>query len=140
MLFTIERFMVRASSRYLRRCFSKSVGTSASESQEFIAESNHNFATVPLNQKSLRIAILGAPNVGKSTLVNKLIKRPVNIYQIIFIFFFFFWLHKEDLKIISIKIFYRHNIYCVSIFLLLFFYFIFFIFLFYLVYHIYYYN
>lgn len=77
MLFTIERFMVRASSRYLRRCFSKSVGTSASESQEFIAESNHNFATVPLNQKSLRIAILGAPNVGKSTLVNKLIKRPV---------------------------------------------------------------
>ncbi|KAL6426985.1 hypothetical protein ACFW04_009290 [Cataglyphis niger] len=73
MLFTIESYMIRAGSRYLRRCFSKSVATI--DSQEIILQPRDNFTSV--RRKSLKIAILGAPNAGKSTLVNQLIKRSV---------------------------------------------------------------
>lgn len=76
MLFTIENYMIRAGSRYLRRCFSKSVATK--DSQEIILQPHDNFTSV--RRKSLKIAILGAPNAGKSTLVNQLIKRSVNKY------------------------------------------------------------
>jgi GTP-binding protein Era len=33
---------------------------------------------MPQNPKVLKISILGAPNVGKSTLVNRLMNRRVN--------------------------------------------------------------
>ncbi|KAM0725143.1 GTPase Era, mitochondrial [Formica fusca] len=75
MLFTIESYMIRAGSRYLRRCFSKTVATLTNDSQELILQPHDNFASV--RRKCLKIAILGAPNAGKSTLVNQLIKRSV---------------------------------------------------------------
>lgn len=78
MLFTLEKCMIRAGSRYIRRCFSKSVDSLTIDSQEFITQQNDNFSSVRRkDQKSLKIAILGAPNAGKSTLINQLIKRSV---------------------------------------------------------------
>lgn len=91
--------MIRAGSRYLRRCFSKSVDTSTNfDSQEFVLQSDDNFTSIRREgRKSLKIAILGAPNAGKSTLVNQLIKRSVSIKLFLSLFF---CLHKEDLKLI----------------------------------------
>ncbi|KAL6258668.1 hypothetical protein P5V15_010621 [Pogonomyrmex californicus] len=78
MLFTFERYVIRAGTRYLRRCFSNDVEVSANDLQEFTPQSNKNFTLVRReDQKSLKIAFLGAPNVGKSTIVNQLIKRSI---------------------------------------------------------------
>ncbi|EGI63045.1 DNA ligase 1 [Acromyrmex echinatior] len=78
MLFTIERYTIRASARYLRRCFANSVGISTNDPQEFALQSNENHTSIHREaEKSLKIAFLGAPNVGKSTLVNQLIKRSI---------------------------------------------------------------
>ena len=86
MLFTIEKYAIRASARYLRRCFSNSAVISTNDPQEFALQFNENRTSICREaEKSLKIAFLGAPNVGKSTLVNQLIKRSV----IIFIYIFF---------------------------------------------------
>ncbi|XP_011882986.1 PREDICTED: GTPase Era, mitochondrial [Vollenhovia emeryi] len=78
MLFTVERYAIRASARYLRRCFSTSVDVSVNHSREVAQQSNGSPTSITSEaKKSLRIAFLGAPNVGKSTLVNQLIKRSV---------------------------------------------------------------
>ncbi|KYN03169.1 PREDICTED: GTPase Era, mitochondrial [Cyphomyrmex costatus] len=78
MLFTIERYAIRVSARYLRRCFSNSVNISTNDSQEFALQVNENHTSIHREaEKSLKIAFLGAPNVGKSTLVNQLVKRSV---------------------------------------------------------------
>ncbi|XP_011164076.2 GTPase Era, mitochondrial [Solenopsis invicta] len=78
MLFTIERYAIRATVRYLQRCFTTSVDTLANNPQEFPVQSNENVTSIRHeDQKSLKIAFLGAPNVGKSTLINQLIKRSV---------------------------------------------------------------
>ncbi|XP_011688604.1 PREDICTED: LOW QUALITY PROTEIN: GTPase Era, mitochondrial [Wasmannia auropunctata] len=79
MLFAIERYTICASARYLRRCFTNSVDTSANEfPRNFAQQSNESLTSIrPEAQKSLRIAFLGAPNTGKSTLVNQLVKRSV---------------------------------------------------------------
>ncbi|XP_018303138.1 GTPase Era, mitochondrial [Mycetomoellerius zeteki] len=78
MLFTLERYAIRASARYLRRCFSNSDGISVNDPQEFALQSNENRTLIRReDEKSLKIAFLGAPNVGKSTLVNQLIKRSI---------------------------------------------------------------
>lgn len=71
--------MFRAGSRYFRRCFSKNVDAlTANDSQELTPRPDDKFTSVRReSQKSLKIAILGAPNAGKSTLVNQLIKRSV---------------------------------------------------------------
>ena len=51
--------------------------------------SNHEFDSVYVGneadlfgeaKKLLKIAILGLPNTGKSTLINQIVKRPVSIY------------------------------------------------------------
>jgi len=84
MLFTIKRYSIRASARYLRQCFSSTICISTNDPQEFTLQSNENRTSIRREaEKSLKIAFLGAPNVGKSTLVNQLIKRSV----IIFIFY-----------------------------------------------------
>ncbi|XP_014481467.1 PREDICTED: GTPase Era, mitochondrial [Dinoponera quadriceps] len=78
MLFTIEKYAIRLSSRFLRRCFSKNVDVLSTDAEELMLHRNHNFISVSReDEKCLNIAILGAPNVGKSTLVNQLIKRSV---------------------------------------------------------------
>ncbi|XP_028045451.1 GTPase Era, mitochondrial [Monomorium pharaonis] len=79
MLFTTERCVIRATARYLRRYFANSVDILASNSQELSSQSNEKNLTLPRReaQRSLKIAFLGAPNVGKSTLINQLIKRSV---------------------------------------------------------------
>lgn len=92
--------MIRTGSRYLRRYFSKTVDSSKLDSQEFMLRSDDTTSIHREGQKSLKIAILGAPNAGKSTLVNQLIKRSVNKHRIIFLSFLPFSLHEEDLKII----------------------------------------
>ncbi|XP_024892360.1 GTPase Era, mitochondrial-like isoform X2 [Temnothorax curvispinosus] len=75
MLFTIERYVIRASARCLQRCFSNSVDVSA---REFVLQPNESPTSIRAEaQKCLKIAFLGAPNVGKSTIVNQLIKRSV---------------------------------------------------------------
>lgn len=77
MLFAIERYAIRASAHFLRRCFANGVDTSANNPKEFTLQSNENSTSIREAEKSLKIAFLGAPNVGKSTLVNQLIKRSV---------------------------------------------------------------
>ncbi|XP_029155822.1 GTPase Era, mitochondrial [Nylanderia fulva] len=78
MLFTIEKYVIRVGSRYLRRYFSRTVDATKLDSQTFIRQSDDTSTSIRReSQKSLRIAILGAPNAGKSTLVNQLIKRTV---------------------------------------------------------------
>jgi ribosome biogenesis GTPase A len=87
--------------RYLRRCFSQNVNAPY-ESQEFVSQNNNDFKLIRQeNRKVLKIAILGAPNVGKSTIINQLIKRSVIIYinyilnyhslNIMFLFIFLFF-------------------------------------------------
>lgn len=66
--------MIHVGSRYLRRCFSKTVDSST---QKFMLQSDDTIRSIRRGQKSLKIAILGAPNAGKSTLVNQLIKRSI---------------------------------------------------------------
>ncbi|XP_012224160.1 GTPase Era, mitochondrial [Linepithema humile] len=78
MLFTIEKYAIRVGSRYLRRYFSKNVDIAVNNTQEFVLQPEDSFTSIRREgQKSLKIALLGAPNVGKSTLVNQLIKRSV---------------------------------------------------------------
>lgn len=78
MLFTIDKYMIRVGSRYLQRYFSKN--TAVSNTQEFILQPEDSFTSIRREgQKFLKIALLGAPNVGKSTLINQLMKRSVII-------------------------------------------------------------
>lgn len=81
MLFMIENHAIRWSSRLLRRCFSKTLDVPSScNAEELMSHSNQNLTSASReNEKCLKIAMLGAPNVGKSTLVNQLIKRSVII-------------------------------------------------------------
>jgi len=98
----MEKYIIRMGTRYLRRYFSQNVHT-PSESQEFVLQANSDFKLIRReNHKVLKIAILGAPNVGKSTIINQLIKRPVIIYinyilnycgliiMFLFIYFYFY--------------------------------------------------
>ncbi|KAL0125126.1 hypothetical protein PUN28_004338 [Cardiocondyla obscurior] len=79
MLIVIERHAIRASARYLWRCFSSNAGASTNDSREFTSQPSENLTSIARreNEKSLKIAFLGAPNAGKSTLINQLIKRSV---------------------------------------------------------------
>lgn len=78
MLFAIERYAIRAGSRCARRFFSKNVDVLTKDKQEFVLQPESNFTSIRREgQKVLKIAVLGAPNVGKSTLVNQLIKRSI---------------------------------------------------------------
>lgn len=105
MLFTIEKYAIRVGSKYLRRCFCKNVGIAVNNTQEFILQPEDNFTSIRREgQKSLKIAILGAPNVGKSSLVNQLIKRSVII--ILFIHLANVTLQNLFLYYISLYIFY----------------------------------
>lgn len=81
MLHMIENCVFRFSSRLLRRCFSKNFDVQLTNAEEFISQLNQDITSVRRrkDEKCLKIAILGAPNVGKSTLVNQLIKRSVII-------------------------------------------------------------
>jgi len=86
MLLTIEKYAIRTSA-CLWRCFSRSLHKqiSANDSLELISQSSENHTSIHREvRKSLRIAFLGAPNVGKSTLVNQLVKRTVIIFIYIF--------------------------------------------------------
>ncbi|TGZ49214.1 Uncharacterized protein DBV15_05916 [Temnothorax longispinosus] len=61
MLFTIERYVIRASARFLQRCFSNSVDVSA---REFVLQPNESPTSICAGaQKSLKIAFLGVPNL-----------------------------------------------------------------------------
>ncbi|XP_032680626.1 GTPase Era, mitochondrial [Odontomachus brunneus] len=78
MLFAIENCAIRFSPRIFRRCFSRNFDVQPTDAREFVLQPSHNTTSVRReNEKCLKIAILGAPNVGKSTLVNQLIKRSV---------------------------------------------------------------
>ncbi|XP_011153794.1 GTPase Era, mitochondrial isoform X1 [Harpegnathos saltator] len=78
MLFKIENYAIRLSSRFLRRCFSKNFDVQPADVKEFVSHPNRNFlSTCQECEKCLKIAILGAPNAGKSTLINQLIKRTI---------------------------------------------------------------
>jgi len=99
--------------RYLRRCFSQNVNAS-NESQEFVLQASNDFKLIHQeNQKTLKIAMLGAPNVGKSTIINQLIKRSVIIcinyifnYRGLIIMFLFIYFY------FSIHIFYLYIFNC----------------------------
>ena len=39
---------------------------------------------MPTNPKLLKVSVLGAPNAGKSSLVNRLMNRRVKMYKLIF--------------------------------------------------------
>ena len=71
MLLFIERATFRSFSLVLRRfCTSREAVFSANEKN--VEPESQNFAL-----KSLKIAIIGLPNAGKSTLINQLINRTV---------------------------------------------------------------
>ncbi|EZA54170.1 hypothetical protein DMN91_001457 [Ooceraea biroi] len=78
MFFTLERYAVRVGTRYLRRYFSKNTDVLTNEPQEFVLRADEDFKLLRREgHKSLKIAILGAPNVGKSTIVNRLARRLI---------------------------------------------------------------
>lgn len=79
MLFKIERYAIRAGSGFLRRCFSKNLDIQVNSENELQLYSNIKPSEQKQTEKSLKIVLLGAPNAGKSTLVNQLIKRSVII-------------------------------------------------------------
>ncbi|XP_076755265.1 GTPase Era, mitochondrial [Xylocopa sonorina] len=78
MLFTIEKCVYRLELSLLRRSFFYSATRNINDNQEEVeSEYSNNSKLQQGNRKLLKFAILGLPNAGKSTLVNKLARRTV---------------------------------------------------------------
>ncbi|XP_017884055.1 GTPase Era, mitochondrial isoform X2 [Ceratina calcarata] len=78
MSFTIRKCVFQRELHLLRRSFFNSTVLNGSNNQEeLISESNADQQVHGGRKKLIRVAIIGLPNAGKSTLVNKLMHRSV---------------------------------------------------------------
>lgn len=77
MLFVIRKCAFRRESRLVRRFLFNSTARNDSSREEPVLESNGDQQTNERHKKLLKVAMIGLPNAGKSTLVNKLMHRSI---------------------------------------------------------------
>lgn len=80
MLFIIRKCVFQRELHLLRRSFSNSTvckQSGSSNHEELVSESNNDQQLCKAHKKLLKVAMIGLPNVGKSTLVNKLMQRSI---------------------------------------------------------------
>lgn len=86
MLFTLERTILRIKPRVFR-FYSVNANNASNDMSNnsyenyIIDESWEPKAIRSDDAKTLRVSILGLPNVGKSTLINQLVGRPVSLFN-----------------------------------------------------------
>lgn len=82
MLCIIQKRIIQKSYDLTRQFTSKIICCQLNQSEEHILRSDTNFMSIQReNPTFLKIAIIGAPNAGKSTLINNLINRSVSIHS-----------------------------------------------------------
>lgn len=77
--FKIKQYVFQSELYFLKRFFFFSGIWNTNNQENIISKLNHKSELYQENKKLLKVAILGLPNAGKSTLVNKLIRRSVCI-------------------------------------------------------------
>ncbi|XP_017755354.1 PREDICTED: GTPase Era, mitochondrial [Eufriesea mexicana] len=77
MIFSIRKYVVHNNVYFLKRSFFYSVILNANNQESVTSQFNDETKLHEKNKKLLNVAILGLPNAGKSTLINKLIHRSV---------------------------------------------------------------
>lgn len=81
MLCTIQKRIIQKSYCLTRQFTSKIICFQLNQPEEHILQSDTNFTSIRREDPTfLRIAIIGSPNAGKSTLINNLVNRSVSIY------------------------------------------------------------
>lgn len=78
-IFKIKQYVFQSELYFLKRFFFYSCIWNTNNQKNIISKLNHKSELYHENKKLLKVAILGLPNAGKSTLVNKLIHRSVCI-------------------------------------------------------------
>ncbi|KZC11893.1 PREDICTED: GTPase Era, mitochondrial [Dufourea novaeangliae] len=77
MLITIGRCALRIEKQLYKRCYFSSTVLNTQNNDDFILQCDDNVTLRREDPKFLKVAILGLPNVGKSTLVNTLVRRNI---------------------------------------------------------------
>lgn len=82
MLCIIQKRIIQKCYCLTRQFTSKIICCHLNQPEEHILKSDTNFMSIRRDDPTfLRIAIIGAPNAGKSTLINNLINRSVSIHS-----------------------------------------------------------
>lgn len=80
MLATIGSSVFRIEKQLFKRClFYCTANHGENNSEEYILQPDDNLPLRRENSKFLKVAILGLPNAGKSTLINTIVRRMVSI-------------------------------------------------------------
>lgn len=89
MLITLERTILRIKSRFLRFYSADVQNVKFNHPQSYedhVLDASWEPSDIRREDaKTLRVSILGLPNVGKSTLINQLVGRPVSLFIYLFI-------------------------------------------------------
>ncbi|XP_043787786.1 GTPase Era, mitochondrial [Apis laboriosa] len=75
--FKIKQYVFQSELYFLKRFFFFSGISNTNNQENITSKLNHKSELYQENKKLLKVAILGLPNAGKSTLVNKLIRRSI---------------------------------------------------------------